>query len=274
VGALEQVPSDLTPSRSVASASGLAAEAAEHDLRGRTGDRQAEAAWLGVSNARDARIDKGSVQELLARLLAADYSLATTYVEGLVSAGVSIEAIYLDILAPTARLIGEYWEADRCDFVDVTVVVGRLQLLVRGLSRELTLASHAAPGAGRVLLSCIPGEHHTLGLFMAAEFFVRDGWSVTIGAPVATGDLMAIAGTQRFDVIGFSVGCDSRLGRLKREIARVRRWSGSRCVPILVGGRVADGRPELASRLGADAATGDATVGPRIARQLMMARPR
>ena len=43
------------------------------------------------------------------------------YVDGLVARGVPLDSLLVDLLAPAARQLGEYWEDDRCDFVDVTM---------------------------------------------------------------------------------------------------------------------------------------------------------
>ena len=41
--------------------------------------------------------------------------------------GMPVETLYLDLLAPAARHLGELWCADACDFASVTLALGRLQ---------------------------------------------------------------------------------------------------------------------------------------------------
>lgn len=214
-------------------------------------------------------LGSAEVREFLRRAMDGDEAPAVEYIAGLLESGATVEGIYIDLLAPAARMLGEYWTADQCDFVDVTVAVGRVQRILRSLSHQFTLAAEAPERSGHVLLSCIPGEQHTLGLFMVAEFFVRDGWAVTIGAPVADCDLMALVRAQSFDIVGFSIACDTRIARLKREIARLRRHSCNRQVRVVVGGRVVAERPQLAARIGADAPAPDARTGPVVARRLL-----
>ena len=83
---------------------------------------------------------------------------ARTYVEALRAQGVSLESLYLDLLAGAARRLGEWWASDLCDFADVTVGVGRLQQILRELSPEFRAELECAPerpssvaraGAGR-----------------------------------------------------------------------------------------------------------------------------
>ena len=48
-------------------------------------------------------------------------------IEAMLARGVAVGSVLVDLLAPTARLLGEYWESDRVDFVDVTMGLWRLQ---------------------------------------------------------------------------------------------------------------------------------------------------
>ena len=41
-----------------------------------------------------------------------------------------METLYVELLEPTARHLGEMWDRDECDFIDVTLGVGRLQKLL------------------------------------------------------------------------------------------------------------------------------------------------
>lgn len=200
-----------------------------------------------------------------------DDAAALDIVRTLVAAGTPVETIYLDLLAPSARRLGELWEDDECDFVAVTVALGRIQRLLREVS-QLFLAD-TAPGrpTGRILLSCLPGEQHTLGLIMVGEFLLRDGWRVVVGAPWAEEDLLELVGSEWFDVIGFSVGCESRLSVLKREVHRVRGVSRNPRLQVLVGGQVFARDDALAGRVGADGVAGDAREAPRTAATLLAA---
>jgi methanogenic corrinoid protein MtbC1 len=202
------------------------------------------------------------------RVVANDEDAAAAHVRTLVDRGVAVETIYLDLVGPTARRLGELWTDDACDFVDVTIALGRLQRVVREMS-HLFVGHGARAGAGRVLLSCIPGEQHTLGLFMVSEFFVRDGWEVSLAAPIAACPIDTLVRDEWFDVVGFSVACNSRLGYLAREIPRLRRVSRNPRVAMMVGGRVFNDYPAMVGRVRADASASDARGAPLLARRLI-----
>lgn len=190
-------------------------------------------------------------------------------VDELLASGRSVQSIYLDLLAPAARALGELWVEDTCDFVEVTLAVGRLQLVLRDLSQMFVRDRPEEDVAGRVLLACVPGEQHSLGLFMVAEFFVRDGWEVHVGPPLSDEELLADVSAEWYDIVGFSVSCDSRLDHLKREIRKVRHASKNRDVIILAGGRAFNEQPGLLARIGADASAVNAELAPEKARQML-----
>lgn len=200
-----------------------------------------------------------------------DDTRAAAFVRELLDEGVSVEAVYLDLLAPTARRFGTMFDDDECDFVEVTVALGRMQRLLRDLSQIFLANTGAASPVGSVLLTCIPGEQHTLGIIMVGEFLLRDGWRVLVGAPWSESDLLTTVATEWFDVVGFSVGSEHRLPALKRDIRRLKQMSRNPQLQIMVGGQVFRDQPELAAEIGATAIASDAGQAPAVARTLLAA---
>ncbi|MEO8333553.1 MAG: cobalamin-dependent protein [bacterium] len=222
-----------------------------------------------VARASEQSFDEDQISAFVEIVLGEDDSKVGAFVHELRAAGCSVESIYLDLLAPAAHALGERWTEDACDFVDVTLAMGRLQLVLRDLSHMFVRDRSDLELVGRVLLSCVPGEQHALGIFMVAEFFIRDGWGVRVGPPLSERDLLADVRSVWYDVIGFSVSCGSRLDHLKREIRKVREQSLNQGVLIMVGGRTFNDQPELVARVGADASAVNAELAPERARQLL-----
>lgn len=73
------------------------------------------------------RADIGGLAEIV---LGSDLAAAVAYVAVLRDRGLSMEALFVELLEPTARFLGEMWDKDECDFIDVTLGVGRLQQLL------------------------------------------------------------------------------------------------------------------------------------------------
>lgn len=193
------------------------------------------------------------------------------FVESRLQDGCTIETVFLDLLAPAARRLGEMWETDEVDFVEVTMAMGRMQRLLRSLSPAFLSDAGQGEPVGSVLLSCMNGEQHTLGLIMVGEFLIRDGWQVLVGAPWSEADLASVVSTQWYDVIGFSVGTDNRLPKLRNDIRRLRAASRNPNVQVMVGGQPIAKNPNLARELGADAYAADTRSVPKVARALLAA---
>ncbi len=179
------------------------------------------------------------------------------FVDGVRQRGMAIENLYLDLLTPVARRLGDLWKEDLCDFAQVTLALGRLHDLLRALSPafqdEVARKTHGL----RALLVPVPGEQHSFGLVMVAEFFRRAGWDVWSGPIKSTAELAGIARTKWFSVIGLSVSCAPSFDHLAQSIRAVRRTSRNRGVGVLVGGPIFIDHPELVAKVGADATASD-----------------
>ncbi len=88
---------------------------------------------------------------------------------------------FLLLLAGAARRFGELWEADLCDFVDVTIGLRQLHLLLSTVSSEVEAEVDIAPDARRVLLLPAPGETHGFGIAMVQYSFRAAGWRADYG---------------------------------------------------------------------------------------------
>ena len=203
------------------------------------------------------------VASFTAHVLARDDDAIQAQLGALRASGVSVESIYVDLLAPAARHFGTLWDDDRCHFADVTVGLGRLQQIMRSLSAAFGTDIDPPAGGRRALLMPAPGEQHTFGLSMVAEFFARAGWEV-IGVmdPMST-HLEDKVSSEWFDLVGISAGTTTRLDELRDCIAAVRRHSHNRAVVVMVGGPLFVVHPELIEAIGADGVVTDGQQAPQ-----------
>lgn len=209
------------------------------------------------------------VKQFAKLVLSHDEDAAFAAIHSLRAREVSIDRIYLELLAPAARYLGGLWDDDLCSFTDVTVGLGRLQRVLRELSPALGRSvEHPAQGR-RVLLLPSPGEQHTFGLGMVAEFFRRAGWDVTGGAWTADADVSALVSAEWFDVVGFSLGAEIHLQELADCICAVRHAACNRDLKVLVGGPLFGFHPEFVARVGADGMTIDGREAPLLAEGLI-----
>jgi len=89
------------------------------------------------------------VDAFVAAVRGHDDQRAAEHVRLLIDSGVPIDTVYLDLLAPAARRLGAMWEADECDFVEVTVSLGRMQRLLRDLSQRFLCRRQSGRAGGQ-----------------------------------------------------------------------------------------------------------------------------
>ena len=217
-------------------------------------------------------ITPADVDQFVTACLSHDEERCPAIVTAFIDAGAPLERICLELLAPAARKLGEQWEDDSVDFLDVTLGLGRMQRVVRDLGRRVAAETPMSEDAGQAFLCGMPEEQHSLGLAMVAEFFVADGWGVTVGPPLGPEDVLHEVGARWYDVIGLSAGITDRIPRVAELIRQIRGASLNASLAVLVGGRPFIDHPELVATVGADASAPDAAQGPMVARTLVQAR--
>ncbi|WP_375459332.1 B12-binding domain-containing protein [uncultured Enterovirga sp.] len=180
-----------------------------------------------------------------------------SYAGAIREAGHSLEDVFLHLLGPTARLLGDMWAADLCSFTDVTIGLSRLQQVLRDLSPSFEDEDRLHV-RGRILLASVPGEQHSFGLSMLESFFRRAGWDVSGGGAHDRNELLRLAREERFDAIGLSLSSDVLYEPVRALIPALRAASKNRSVLMMVGGRYFVDHPDHATLIGADVAASDA----------------
>ncbi|HWA57083.1 MAG TPA: cobalamin B12-binding domain-containing protein [Gemmatimonadales bacterium] len=209
------------------------------------------------------------IRELMARLRKPTADVEH-FVRDLIAGGASPDQLMMELFAPTARQLGRMWETDECSFVEVTVAVARLQQLVHVASEALRLSPGPRPALGRALVAWVPGEQHSLGLTMVAEYLRRDGWELVV-APAHTDarGLVSLAAQEWFDVVALSAAGDRQIVKLRRLVNDLRRAGRNRDVRVMVGGSLFEDRKDLVQRVGADGWAPDAPGAARLAAELL-----
>ncbi len=191
------------------------------------------------------------------------------HVEGILARGVSVDSLLVDLLAPTARLLGDWWTDDRADFFDVTMGLWRLQEVVHELSARAPAARQVPTPWRHALFAPMPGDQHGFGTLVLDEVFAREGWTTERLTDPRAGDLIERVTGDWFDLVGLTVSCDYHIGALPSVIAAVRSASRNPQLRVMVGGPVFVGDATLATRVGADGTARDARVAVAVAEALV-----
>jgi methanogenic corrinoid protein MtbC1 len=205
-------------------------------------------------------------------ILLQDSAVANEQVAKLRSHGLTVDAVYLYLLSPAARYLGELWESDACSFTEVTLGMWRIQQLMYDLSPvfHANRKPLVTPGKQRrILIATLPGSQHSFGLSMLSEFFRSEGWTVlAIPAPDER-ELIEALVNNWLDVFALSVSLDSELDNAKNIIEFARKRSCNPEISVIAGGPLFLNNPELAESVGADGTSMDAPGALKLATQLL-----
>jgi methanogenic corrinoid protein MtbC1 len=194
-----------------------------------------------------------TTEQFVRLLLEGEADAVHAYVERLLGRGLCLDALYVDLVIPAARRLGDYWVDDTASFTDVTIALGRLQQIVRTLGGRLGPELEFGGGARSALFVAAPGEQHTLGLCLLEDLFRRSGWRTQLETRLDQGAAAGVCAGRWFDVLGLSAGLAVKVDDIKDTIGAARSASANSDLFVLVGGRLFEQQPELVTFVGADA---------------------
>lgn len=182
--------------------------------------------------------------------------------------GVPLGALFLHLLAPAARRLGDIWMEDLCSFMDVTIALGTVQQVFRHFSQNF-LSEGFDPQPLEAVLVPAPGEQHTFGLFVLETFLTRAGWRVSALPTYDAGAMRALLSSGAVPLVCFSASDERHLDALSREITSIKLAARKQAPLVMVGGVAFHDRPELVAAVGAEATARDAAEAVTIARSLV-----
>lgn len=163
-----------------------------------------------------------------------DADAVSEHISALVSQGVGLDAIYLFLVAPAARVLGTRWEEDTASFIDVQIGLGRMHSLL--CDCVPVGFHHAVSSPHSVLLSSVPGDQHTFAIALVADFFRRFGWQASNLCGLSEQFLLDRIATSHYDAIGFSINSSTARERINPLLRRLRKRSRNSQLIVMVGG--------------------------------------
>ncbi len=169
--------------------------------------------------------------------------------------GIAPRDVVSHIIPETARLMGQRWADDSLSFAEVTIGAARLQETVRAM--VMKDPAHAVDRLGKVLLVVPRPEHHTLGLFVAADRFRRLGYDVDVSVAEPGRRVSDQVLRNRYALVGMTAAGRRTLAYVK-ELIDIIRHRVPRRTNVVVGGSVLDSNLDIIGLTGADFAAADA----------------
>ncbi|GLS46025.1 cobalamin B12-binding domain-containing protein [Methylobacterium brachythecii] len=200
-------------------------------------------------------------------VLAHDVTALMEAFGALMTRGYAADDLFLDLLAPSAALLGRMWDDDLCDFIEVTAGLAQLQFLLAAFRTDGGIAPF--DDKRRVLLMGAPGEQHTFGLAIVEQFMRKAGWHVVSGLASSPQKIAELVNGQWFAVVGLTLSRETHLAQLAASIRNVRLASCNPSIGVMVGGPVFLEHPKFVKQVGADASAVDAPTAVLLAQRLL-----
>ncbi|MFI7612089.1 B12-binding domain-containing protein [Nonomuraea terrae] len=197
------------------------------------------------------------VEALWAAAIAGDEYAAADVVLAALDAGVPMESVLLDVVAPVQARAGREWAANRITVAQEHTATAVNDRVLAILAHHPSAGTHigSSGGRGRVVVACVDGEWHAFPARLLAEVLRLRGWRVDyLGAQVPTPHLIAHLHRIAPDAVALSSSLAVRLPAAHTAITACQ----STGAPVLAGGAAFGPDGRYARLLGADAWAPDA----------------
>ncbi len=200
-------------------------------------------------------------------LLAGQHKKAWAIYQESIEASHDVVETSLHLVQPALYRIGQKWQENRISVSREHLATAIAQsILARGFSR----AQPAPPRHGRVVLACVAGNNHSLGLTMVADALELEGWEVlNLGANNPTESIVTLVGETGPKLVGLSVSLPQHFAAARETIQRLTAQGGEGRPGIMLGGVAINQFAPLARLLGADAGPTDAKATVEFAHNML-----
>ena len=166
-----------------------------------------------------------------------------------VADGTSARKAYLEVLIPAQRETGRMWHAGALSIAEEHVITTTTQ-------RTMTLLCERGRSSSQtnktVLLACVAGNVHDIGIRAISDFFEMAGWrAISLGPDVPHEEIARGVTFFDADLVVLAATLDPHLKAAQKVIERIRGIE-DRDIKIIVGGPVFEKAPDLWQSMGAD----------------------
>jgi methanogenic corrinoid protein MtbC1 len=200
-------------------------------------------------------------------LLAGDQRTALAIIYRCIESGRNLVDIELNVIRTAMYRIGEKWQANEISVAQEHMATAIVESV---MTMALLRQSPPPPNGKRVMLACVAGNHHTIGLRMVADSFQLSGWDVQyLGANVPTASLLDQIAAWSPHLLGLGLSFGHHLQTVKEVIAQSSARFGAYRPAVIIGGLAVNHFGRLAEIVGADGSSADARVAIDTASRLV-----
>lgn len=171
--------------------------------------------------------------------------------------GADTALLVRDLVVPALAEVGRMWERGEVSVAEEHLATA---LATRVVARSAGAAAlPLGPGRPRILLACLAGEFHDVGIRLLSDVARESGWDAeSLGANVPRESLVGFVAQRRPDALALSVSLAGHVPEAARTIDEARAAAPG--MTILVGGRAFCEDSDRVPLTGADAGFCDAVA--------------
>jgi MerR family transcriptional regulator, light-induced transcriptional regulator len=225
---------------------------------------------LGIVRPRAKAIAPAEIDRFVPLVLRCEAGELLDEVDAIMARGFAAEQLFVELLAPAARRLGDMWDRDELDFLQVAMGMWRLQEVLREIAAR---AVRAQPGGSprTAIFTSMPGDAHTFGTAMVQECFALAGWNADLLVGANRNQILQSVAERDLDLVGLTLSHDGHIEPAASLIRAIRTVSMNPSLCIMVGGRLSAEQPAIATLVGADGTAQTAAAAVTVAEGLVCA---
>ncbi|HQR45078.1 MAG TPA: cobalamin B12-binding domain-containing protein [Thermoanaerobaculia bacterium] len=168
--------------------------------------------------------------------------------------GADLAVVARDLIEPALDEVGRMWRAGELSVAEEHLATA---LVFRAFSRQAASVACPPLGAPRLVLTCLAGEFHELGVRIVSEVARSSGWQAeALGANTPREAAIRYIALRRPDAVGLSLALAAHVAECSVAVEEIRKAAPG--AKILVGGFAFRHDRALGDLTGADVCFGDA----------------
>jgi len=211
----------------------------------------------------------GEVLAFTDAILEDDATASLASFANMLERGVPLDTLFQHLLVPAAIRMGEMWEKDARDFLDVARGMDHIHQIILAHSAAFCSDGRVSDRQRRILLVALPQERHRLGLCLVRADFWREGWDVCCHELQFLGELEMLVEDTSYDAVGISAGRVGDVPMLAQNLARARKSSRNKSLLVAGGGLAFQRDPSLANAIGCNVTANSGREAVALLRSLL-----
>lgn len=143
-----------------------------------------------------------------------------TIVKDLLSQGIEMKTLYIELFQRSLYEVGYLWETNKVSVAVEHLCTSITESLINLAYPYLFASEH---NGKKAVITCTPGEYHQVGARMVADYFELNGWDgYFLGANTPENELIKYITEVKPDIVAISMSVSFNLSTLIQMVEKIR----------------------------------------------------